>query len=278
MNITIRKLIPVIGLTLLTSWLSGQSDVYKVYALKYECAGINSAVGSVAGASSADSLDVCYMIWFLKGTNGRNILVDAGFVDTAGKKSYVRPDLILGDINIKPDDITDIIITHPHFDHINGLSLFPKGKVWMQKKDFDYFVVDLWKDSTIQAGFKEDDVRTLIDVALDGRLNLVEGDNIEIIPGLRVFTGSTHTKENQYLLVNSESDNKVLLASDAIWFYLNLWRMTPIETYVMDPKAYVDAMKRMKTLVTDERFIIPGHDNLVFSKFEKVNDRVVMIK
>jgi len=142
MNIKLRNLIPLIGLTLVTSWLSAQTDFYKVYALKYEYAGINSAVGSVAGASSADSMDVCYMIWFLKGSNGRNILVDAGFVDTTGKKSYVRPDLILEDINIKPDDITDIIITHPHFDHINGLSLFQKGKVWMQKKDFDYFVAD----------------------------------------------------------------------------------------------------------------------------------------
>ena len=67
MSITLRKLIPLIGLTLLTSWLSGQSDINKVYTLKYEYEGLNSAVGSVAGASSKDSLDVCYMIWFLKG-------------------------------------------------------------------------------------------------------------------------------------------------------------------------------------------------------------------
>jgi len=148
----------------------------------------------------------------------------------------------------------------------------------MPRKDFDFFVSDTWRDSTFRKRFNKTDVRILIDAALEGRLYLVDGDNIEIIPGIRVFTGSSHTKENQYLLVNSESGNKVLLASDAIWFYLNLWRLVPIENYLIDPEAYVNAMRRMKTLVSDEKFIIPGHDNLVFSKFEKITNRVVIIK
>jgi hypothetical protein len=46
----------------------------------------------------------------------------------------------------------------------------------------------------------------------------------------------------------------------------------------MNPEAYVNAMKRMKTMVMDEKYIIPGHDNLVFSKFQKVTDRVVVIE
>ena len=273
-----KKLILIICITAMTFSVYCQTDLYKVYALNFNTEGINSAVGSVAGASSTDSIDVSYMIWFLKGENGRNILVDAGYTDTSGKKNYVRPDEVLSDIKIKPSDITDIIITHPDYDHINGLALFPYGRVWMQRKDFDFFVADTWRDSTFKNRFKKTDVRILIDAALKGRLYLIDGDNIEIIPGIRVFTGSSHTKENQYLLVNSESGNRVLLASDAIWFYLNLWRLAPIENYLIDPEAYVNAMRRMKTLVSDEKFIIPGHDNLVFSKFEKITDRVVIIK
>jgi hypothetical protein len=45
----------------------------------------------------------------------------------------------------------------------------------------------------------------------------------------------------------------------------------------MDPKAYVGAMKRMKTLVTNPDFIIPGHDDLVFTKFPNVAEGVVKI-
>jgi len=86
---------------------------------------------------------------------------------------------------------------------------------------------------------------------LQGRLKLIKGDNIEIIPGIKVFIGSKHTFENQYLLVNSNSKtNRILIASDAIWFYYNLNNLLPIPTYTFDPKAYVEAMKRMKTLVS----------------------------
>jgi glyoxylase-like metal-dependent hydrolase (beta-lactamase superfamily II) len=273
-----RKIfIPLVILIMIGLNSEGQSDSYKVYALNFMNAGKQSAAGSIAGATVSDTIDVCYMIWFLKGNNGRNILVDAGYTDSSNA-SYIRPDQVLKQIGINPSDITDIIITHPHCDHVGGLYLFPNGKIWMQRKDFDWFVTDIWRNSAMQIGFSKTHVRNLIDASLNGRLYLVDGDNLEIIPGVKVYTGSTHTKENQYLLVNSEYGKDILLASDAIWFYMDLWRLKPIENFVLDPEAYVNAMKRMKTLVSDENLIIPGHDNLVFSKFEKVTERVALIK
>jgi glyoxylase-like metal-dependent hydrolase (beta-lactamase superfamily II) len=93
-----------------------------------------------------------------------------------------------------------------------------------------------------------------------------------------VFIGSKHTFENQYLLVNSNSKtNKILITSDAIWLYYNFDKLLTIPRYIIDPKAYVEAMKRMKTLVTNPDFIIPGHDDLVFSKFPKVAEWIVKI-
>ncbi|MRR23840.1 hypothetical protein EG830_12760 [bacterium] len=113
---------------------------------------------------------------------------------------------------------------------------------------------------------------------MQGRLELVEGDDIEIIPGIKVFTGSRHTFENQYLQVNTDSKaNRIVLASDAIWFYFNLDNLLPIPRYTVDPDAYVGAMKRMKTMVTDPLYIIPGHDNLVFSRFPEVCKGIVKI-
>jgi glyoxylase-like metal-dependent hydrolase (beta-lactamase superfamily II) len=96
-------------------------------------------------------------------------------------------------------------LTHPHWDHIGGINLFPNAKVWMQKDDFEYFIGESWQENGVSKDFRKNDVRNLIEINLQGRLIFVEGDNIEIIPGIKVFIGSKHTFENQYLLVNSNS-------------------------------------------------------------------------
>jgi glyoxylase-like metal-dependent hydrolase (beta-lactamase superfamily II) len=275
------KKIALVTVLFLTAVISKcqTSDEYQVFALKYTDGQNISAQRMIAGANPADSVRVCYMFWLLKGANDRNILVDVGFIDTTktGIKNYVRPDLLLQRINVKPSDITDIIITHPHNDHIGGINLFPNAKVWMQKDDFGYFVGGAWQENGFSRGFQKNDVRNIIEINLQGRLKLVEGDNVEIMPGIRVFIGSKHTFENLYLLVNSNSKtNKIVVASDAIWFYYNLDKLLPA-TLCMDPKAYVEAMKRMKTLVTNPDLIIPGHDDLVFSKFPEISKWIVKI-
>lgn len=257
-----------------------EADEYEVYALKFNESGYVPARDIAVGTSSTDSVHVCNMFWYLKGSNGRNIVVDAGFIDSSYSKdsSYERPDIVLERLNVLPSGITDLILTHPHPDHIGGIFLFPDARVWMQKEDFLYFVSGAWKKEGALAEFTDNDVRNLTEISLRGRLELVDGDNIEIIPGIKVFTGSKHTYENQYLLVNPESKtNRIVIASDAAWFYFNLDNLLPLPTYILDPDAYVRAMKRMKTMVTNPRHIIPGHDNLVFSRFPEVSRGIVKI-
>jgi len=256
------------------------ADEYQVYALKFNEPGSVPVRDIAVGTSSTDSVSVCNMFWYLKDSNGRNIIVDAGFIDTTGTgdSKYERPDVVLKRLNVSPSCITDVIITHPHPDHIGGILLFPNARVWMQKEDFVYFVSGAWKKEGALAEFTGNDVRNLTEISLQGRLELTDGDNIEIIPGIKVFTGSRHTYENQYLLVNSDSKtNRIVIASDAVWFYFNLNNLLPISTYVFDPNAYVEAMRRMKTMVTDPAYIIPGHDDLVFSRFPGVCKGVVKI-
>jgi glyoxylase-like metal-dependent hydrolase (beta-lactamase superfamily II) len=262
--------------------LAQPRNVYEIYAIEYAKMKSRLPVSSVAvGAKSSDSVSVAFYIWYLNGDNGRKILVDAGLVQDSLKplaylKDYLRPDLALQKINIKPNDVTDIIITHTHFDHIDGIQLFPKATIWMQKNDFAYFVGDGWQKGASHAGLEKQDVLKIIQANLDGRLNLVNGDSLEIIPGIRVFIGSKHTFESQYLLVNSSTD-KVLIASDDCWYYYNLDQLLPVPL-TFDTNAYATQLKRMKTLVTDTRLIIPGHDALVLTRFRQVADGVVRIR
>ena len=79
------------------------------------------------------------------------------------------------------------------------------------------------------------------------------------------------------MLVNGTS-GKTIIASDNIWFYANLKYLLPIPHYTFDPIAYVNQMKRMKTLVSDIKLIIPGHDAAVFTNFPKITEGVVKIE
>jgi glyoxylase-like metal-dependent hydrolase (beta-lactamase superfamily II) len=133
------------------------SDEYQVYAIKYLDVGYIPAESMAVGANPKDSVKLCFMVWLLKGENGRNILVDAGYIDTSKteNKNYVRPDLMLQRMNVSSSDITDVILTHPHWDQIGGINLFPKANVWMQKDDFDYFVGEMWQENGNSDGFEK---------------------------------------------------------------------------------------------------------------------------
>ena len=274
-----EKLGTAILLTVIINFsVFSQDNKYEVLALKFATNGKIPISKIAVGAMTKDSVEICYMIWLLKGDNGRTVLVDAGFSDTTKMRNlkYVRPDIILEKLNIRLNDITDIILTHPHWDHIGGIDLFPSAMVWMQKDDFDYFVGAAWQKGGSRNSFRKKDVQKIIQKNLDEKLTLVKGDDLEILPGIKVFIGSKHTYEAQYVLVNSHSD-KVIIASDNSWFYYNLFNLLPIPL-TFDSKAYLENLKRMKTMVKDIDLIIPGHDPLVFSKFPKVAEDVVRIR
>lgn len=258
------------------------SNTYEVYAIEYGGSDARIPASRVAiGGNPEDSLSFSNYIWFLKGDNGRKILVDVGYErdysrPLAEGQFFISPDSALKRINVNTDDITDIIITHTHNDHIGGLHLFDNGTIWMQRNEYVYFVGDGWQEGADQRGLNKDDVMKIVRANINGRVRFVDGDSIEIIPGIRVFTGSTHTFESQHLLVDTETE-KVMLASDDSWFYYNLDHELSV-SLVRDPDAYIHQLQRMKTLVSNPDLIIPGHDPLVMSRFPKVAEGIVRIR
>ncbi|MDP4264104.1 MAG: N-acyl homoserine lactonase family protein [Bacteroidota bacterium] len=267
----------------LSAW--SQTEHYGVYAIKFASMAHPSPISNWADKGPGkDSVNIDFMIWLIKGNNGKNILVDAGFLkDIEAAKyfditHYGRPDSMLAKLALKAGDITDIILSHPHWDHIDGIGLFPNAHIWIQKEDFNYFVGGAWQKDGRNGGFDKRDVRRLIDLNLAGKLTLVDGDDKEIIPGIKVYTGSRHTFNSQYVFVET-GINKVILASDNIWIYYNLEHLRPAASGgTSDTTAYVKSMIRMKTLVSDSKYIIPGHDSKIFSLFPAVTEGVVKIE
>ena len=103
--------------------------------------------------------------------------------------NYHRPDSVLQKLGLKAEDITDIILSHPHWDHCDGIGLFPNAHIWIQKEDFNYFVGTAWQKGVNNGGFYKRDVRELIELNPAGyvrsmvRMKTLSGNPRYIIPG-----------------------------------------------------------------------------------------------
>lgn len=259
---------------------------YEVYALKFGMLNGGQPLPlsvAVLDGPENETVKGNFIIWLIKGDKGRNILVDAGFINDIeeakdGIANYMRPDSMLLKLGLKPTEISDIILTHPHWDHMDGVDLFPNAKVWMQKEDYNEFVGAAWQKDGRTTAFSKRDVLKLVNLNLAGKLTMVDGDNKEIIPGINVYTGSRHTFNSQYVLVKSGVD-KIIIASDNAYTYYNIEHSRSAPTWAtFDTTAYVKAIERMKTLASNVKFIIPGHDDLMFSKFPTITEGIIKIK
>ena len=280
-----KLLLSILIVSAIVSLALSQNFAYEVYALKYASVEKPFPLNAlVLNGPEKEFIQAVFLIGFIKGDNGKNVLIDAGFIKDIDEaknydlKNYVRPDSMLLKLGVKSEDITDIILTHPHWDHMDGVDLFPNARIWIQKEDFNYFVGAVWQEGASQRGFNKRDVIKLVNANLSGKLSLVDGDGKEVLPGIKVYTGSRHTYNSQYVLVESGSD-RVIIASDNVHTYYNLEHLKSAPKHsTFDADGYVNAMKRMKTLVSDIKFIIPGHDGILFSKFPSVVDGIIKIR
>lgn len=81
---------------------------------------------------------IVFMIYLIK-TENRNILADAGCVTMPGfdMKSFIGPVKALEELGVSPDDITDLIITHAHHDHIECAGCFKNATVYIQRDEYE---------------------------------------------------------------------------------------------------------------------------------------------
>ena len=205
---------------------------YEVYAVRYATLPDFPVAALVQGAERGRKLDIAMMIWVLKGPDGRIVLVDAGYYRPQFLKSwkasgYTRPDQALEPLGIRPEQVTDIVVTHMHWDHADGVDLFPKARVWIQKDEFAYYSGAAWQPGGQPGGVDPEDVLALVKLNTQGRVSLVNGDAREIFPGVTVYTGGRHTFASQYVGVNTKA-GRAVIASDNLYLYENLDKHAPI--------------------------------------------------
>jgi len=153
------------------------------------------------------------------------------------------------------DSITDVVLTHLHFDHCGGACLdldgmtpaFPQARWWVQRQHWDWAHNPSERD---RGSFRRDDFAALADT---GRLELLEGST-EITGGLRAVPVSGHTPAMQILEFHTGSGTLVFLA-DLIPSAAHL-HLPWVAGFDLNPLLTLSEKRRLLSRALDDDYLL----------------------
>lgn len=118
----------------------------------------------------------------------------------------------LNALGLKAEDITDVILTHLHFDHAGGATkavdgklapTFPKARYHIQRANLETAMKPNLRE---KASYYAPNFQPLIDA---GVANILDGEVENLLPGISVRITDGHTIGQQIVLVGDGSTNLV---------------------------------------------------------------------
>jgi glyoxylase-like metal-dependent hydrolase (beta-lactamase superfamily II) len=211
-----------------------------------------------------------FFVWLVRGP-GCLLLVDTGFSAVSalarGRRFLVPPLQSLQALGVEAGQITDLAITHLHYDHAGNVGQFPTARIWLQEREMQYATGRCMCEGGASHFFAVDDIAVVLGRLHAGQVRLIDGFH-EIAPGIQLHRVGGHTDGLQVVRVHTRR-GWIVLASDAAHYYENLSRRNPFPAIHSRPD-----MERgyalIESLADGESHIIPGHDPLVCQRFERV--------
>lgn len=206
--------------------------LWDVYVLEYARAKDQPVASLVNGTHDEGVIDTPFA--FVYATNGeRKVLVDTGFMrEGIGEEmsvrfnvpSWISPLRLLAELDVAPDDITDIVLSHAHFDHMGSIHKFPRARLYIQKTE-----LLSWHEAMAlppQFGFltdiiNPDDLRAMFDASVEHRVTLLEGDKDNLLPGLHARFGPGHTLGQQFVAFDTVR-GRVIVSGDCVYSARNI--------------------------------------------------------
>lgn len=212
--------------------------------------------------------EVDYFFWILRNEQ-RTVIVDTGFSPRAGqirgRELLLHPRQALLDLGIEPNDVTEVILTHGHYDHIGNADLFPQATLHMAETEYQFWTSPTAKHTQFSYYAEQPEIEYLRQRRQDGKLNLFTG-RCSPAPGLEVLEVGGHTP-GQAMVRLQTTAGPVMIASDAVHFYEELERDMPFIAISSLPEMYNVFMQLRDQAHMTELIIVPGHDPDVLHRF-----------
>jgi glyoxylase-like metal-dependent hydrolase (beta-lactamase superfamily II) len=219
-----------------------------------------------------------YYIWCLKGDQGP-VVVDAGVRPALAQErslpAYTSPAEILGNIEVRAEQVRHVILTHIHWDHASGVSLFPNATFYVQQEEYCFWTKDAIATRPPFSHVSDEASKAYL-ASLEGsdRLVLLKGDQ-EILPGIECLLAPGHTVALQAVAVNTVKGTAVL-GSDCAHIFRNYREDWP-SALIVDLVAWMKTYDKLRARADSLDLLFPGHDRLMADSFPKVAENVTRL-
>ena len=208
-----------------------------------------------------------YFIWLLR-NGARVILVDTGYdageAAQRGRPILQDPRAALAPLGVAAEEVTEVVVTHLHYDHAGGLHLFPNARLHIQAAEMAYATGPCMCHDTLRMPFTADHVCEAIRRLYSGKVIFHDGD-AELADGVTLHRIGGHSRGLQAVRVRTAA-GWLVLASDAAHFYENFEARKPFPI-VVDLEDMLRGFDTLERLASAPSLIVPGHDPLVMERF-----------
>jgi glyoxylase-like metal-dependent hydrolase (beta-lactamase superfamily II) len=250
--------------------------MYEVYALKYAERDTTACQFFYREASHA-TITLHYFVWLILG-GPHPLLVDTGFLEddarARGIRNYVSPAAAVERAGLKPADVPVALITHLHYDHWAGHSLFPNAEFWIQQDEVAFWTGPFGREPAFRSSANVDALSRLVTLNYADRVRIINGDR-QVFPGITLHRVGGHTAGLQIVRVET-ARGPVVLTSDASHFYRNVETRQPVQIITSLPEMLA-AFETIHTLAGPQRLIVAGHDPEVADRFKAVEPGIIKI-
>jgi len=247
--------------------MTEQLPEYEIFAIRYATRDARRADHFVGGDPHDGPMPMDYFTWVVVGPE-RVFLVDTGFtaeIAARRKRQFLRcPIESLRHLRIEPGEVTDVILTHLHYDHVGNFHKLPNAHFHLQEREIAFATGRQARYPYFGHGFEVEDIVGMVRLNFAGRVEMYNGD-VELAPGVTLHFAPGHTAGLQVVRVHTQR-GKVVLASDASHYYENIQTSRPFIA-IVDIADTFDSFRKIERLADSSHHIIPGHDPLVMQQY-----------
>ncbi len=165
-------------------------------------------------------------------------------------------------MGIEIHDITDVILTHLHFDHAGGsttwrggklVPTFPNATYYVQKENLKTAETPNLRE---KASYFAANFKPLVD---SKQLKVLEGDTQNVLPGINVFVSNGHTVGQQLVEV-TDGKTKLIYCGDIVPTSSHV-RLPFVMGYDLNPLMVIDEKREvLKRVSNGQGYIFFEHD------------------